>query len=619
MPKTQVGTSTQKRDENDNAEEEGSETSGSGEYTDSDNKLAEIKANFSEEGRREVVPESSLLSSKFTPPSRAGTNSQKTDEIDNVGKEGFHPTSSSSYSPVKKLSIGEGNVSEEAKGEVIPRTSVSSSQLKMKIDTSQDVEEQRVEALEKKHVKTVTGKQSLTVKSDWSDDEVEEDGTMVENVDIDEPGNPIILDKGENVLGMNPVVESNYMEEKHTTVDVNVVKSEEIESKVAIVETNVDMPKLGEHTVHEKGKVAEEPESKGDKTKGKGTVIEIDENVAELVEIEELERGKTVVGKKSNVEELLLKQKLEIEAQARKLLLEDFAEENLLMGNKVFVYPKVVTPDQVIKVFMNKSISGLKDEANVWIMGAFNDWRWKSFKKELHTTDLKGDLWSCELYIPKEAYKIDFVFFNGGDVYENNDSKDFFVLVQNGMDAYAFEDFLLEEKRRELEKLAAEQAERERQAKEQRRKEAEKVASESDRAQAKIEVERRRHILHELMKKAVSSVDNVWNIKPTEFKAEDLVRLCYNRSSGPLAHAKEVWIHGGHNNWKDGLSIVGRLEHSVEEVGDWWHIDGMREHNILFVAAMLPFIMFICKDRIFLVIRSSSKSMSLISHHLLLL
>eukprot|EP00268_Persea_americana_P031536 TRINITY_DN3074_c0_g1_i1.p1 TRINITY_DN3074_c0_g1~~TRINITY_DN3074_c0_g1_i1.p1 ORF type:complete len:1376 (-),score=335.20 TRINITY_DN3074_c0_g1_i1:219-4346(-) len=636
MPKTQVGTSTQKRDENDSAEEEGSETSVSSQDSDSDNKFTEITVNFSEGQGSEVVPENILLSNKFMPQSQAKTNSQKTDESDNAEKEGFHPTSSSSYSPINKLSKGKDDVSEEGGAEVIPRTSVFSSQLKTKTDKSQDVKEQRVEAeeekhvitvpgkqslmaesdwsddeieedatmvenehtdelgkpisleevenvlsmkeqrveaKEEKHVITVPGKQSLTAKSDWSDDEIEKDGTMVENEYTAELGKPITLEEVENVLSMKPVVESNYMEEKCTTVDVNVVKSGEIESKKAIVEINEDMPKLGEDKIHEKVKVAKEPEFKTDKTKGKGTVVEIDENTAELGEIEELERGETVVDKKPNVEELLLKQKIEIEAQARKRLLGDLAEENLLMGNKFFVYPKVVTPDQVIEVFMNKSISGLMNEVDVLIMGAFNDWRWKSFNKKLHKTDLKGDWWSCEVYIPKEAYKMDFVFFNGGDVYENNDSKDFSVPVQNGMDVYAFEDFLLEEKRRELEKLAAEQAERERKVEEQRQKEAEKAASEADRAQAKIEVERRRQIFQELMKKAVSSVHNVWHIKPSEFKAEDLVRLSYNRSSGPLAHSKEVWIHGGHNNWKDGLSIIGRLEHSVEEVGDWWHID----------------------------------------------
>ncbi|KAA8520072.1 hypothetical protein F0562_014328 [Nyssa sinensis] len=207
------------------------------------------------------------------------------------------------------------------------------------------------------------------------------------------------------------------------------------------------------------------------------------------------------------------------------------------------------------------------------IMGAFNDWRWKSFTTKLNKTPLKGDWWSCEVHVPKEAYKMDFVFFNGKDAYDNNDQKDFCINVEGGMDALEFDDFVLEEKRRELEKLAKEQDERERQAEEQRRMDAEKAASEADRAQARVEVEREREILRELMKKAVMSVDNVWYIEPSEFKGNDMVRLYYNKSSSPLAHAKDLWIHGGHNNWKDGLSIVARLVSSERKDGDWWYAD----------------------------------------------
>ncbi|KAI6704051.1 hypothetical protein NL676_013187 [Syzygium grande] len=204
-------------------------------------------------------------------------------------------------------------------------------------------------------------------------------------------------------------------------------------------------------------------------------------------------------------------------------------------------------------------------------MGAFNDWRWKSFTVRLSNTHLSGDWWSCLIHIPKEAYKMDFVFFNGQDVYDNNDTKDFSIPVEGAMDPTAFEDFLLEEKRRELEKLAKEEAERERKAEEKRRIEAEKAASEADRAQARVEVEKRREALRQLIKKAAKSVDNVWYIEPSEFKGDDMVRLYYNRSSGPLAHANELWIHGGHNNWKDGLTIAEWLDKSERKDGDWWY------------------------------------------------
>ncbi|KAL9452162.1 hypothetical protein AB3S75_008037 [Citrus x aurantiifolia] len=270
-------------------------------------------------------------------------------------------------------------------------------------------------------------------------------------------------------------------------------------------------------------------------------------------------------------EDASLKLKKEVEENLRKQEIERLADENFLRQKKIFVYPQVVKPDQDIEVFLNRSLSTLKNEPDVLIMGAFNDWRWKSFTFRLNKTHLKGDWWSCQVHVPKEAFKIDFVFFNGQNIYENNDQKDFCIAVEGLMDALAFEDFLLEEKRREQEKLAKEKAEQERQEEEWRRIEAEHAAIEADRAQARVETERKREMLQELKKMAARSVDNVWYIEPSEFKGEDLVRLYYNKQSSSLAHAKELWIHGGYNNWKDGLSIVARLVSSERTDGDWWY------------------------------------------------
>lgn len=294
--------------------------------------------------------------------------------------------------------------------------------------------------------------------------------------------------------------------------------------------------------------------------------------------------------RKQEMEENLRRQEMEenfrkqeMEANLRKQEIERLAEENFSKGNKLFVYPELVKPDQDIEVFLDKSLSTLCDELDVLIMGAFNDWRWKSFTMRLNKTHLKGDWWSCQVHVPKEAYKVDFVFFNGQNVYDNNDNKDFCIPVEGGMDLFAFDDFLLEEKCRELKKLAKEQAERERQDEEQRQREAEIAASEADRVQARVETEKRREILQRLMKNAASSVDNVWYIEPSEFKGEDMITLYYKKSSGPLANASDLWIHGGHNNWRDGLSIVEKLASSEGKDGDWWYANGMCGCNSSFL------------------------------------
>jgi hypothetical protein len=70
----------------------------------------------------------------------------------------------------------------------------------------------------------------------------------------------------------------------------------------------------------------------------------------------------------------------------------------------MFVYPPVVKLDQEIEVFLNRTLSTLRDEEDILILGAFNDWRWKSFTVRLNKADLKDNWLSCRLYVPKEAY-----------------------------------------------------------------------------------------------------------------------------------------------------------------------------------------------------------------------
>ncbi|XP_009594931.1 soluble starch synthase 3, chloroplastic/amyloplastic isoform X3 [Nicotiana tomentosiformis] len=272
-------------------------------------------------------------------------------------------------------------------------------------------------------------------------------------------------------------------------------------------------------------------------------------------------------------EDISLKLRLEMEANLRRQAIERLAEENLLQGIRLFCFPEVVKPDEDVEIFLNRSLSTLNNEHDLLIMGAFNDWRWRSFTTTLTETRLNGDWWSCKIHVPKEAYKIDFVFFNGKDVYDNNDNNDFSITVEGGMQILDFENFLLEEKRREQEKLAKEQAERERLAEEQRRIEAEKAALEVDRSQAKEEVAKKREVLQALMAKASKTRDITWYIEPSVFKCEEKVKLYYNKSSGPLSHAKDLWIHGGYNNWKDGLSVVEKLVKSERIDGDWWYTE----------------------------------------------
>lgn len=317
--------------------------------------------------------------------------------------------------------------------------------------------------------------------------------------------------------------------------------------------------------------VSKFPEAKADVQK-QGSAVLGESNVLDRSEAGD---GSDQVDRKPTKDDVLLAQKLKAEREnLRRKEIEALAEETLARGDRMFVYPLVAKPDEDIEVFLNRTLSTLNNEPDVLIMGAFNDWRWKSFSRRLEKTELHGDWLSCLLHVPKEAYKMDFVFFNGQSVYDNNDSKDFCVEIKGGMDRVEFENFLLEEKWREQEKLAKEEAERERQEEEKRRIEARKAAIEADKAQAKVETQKRREMLQPALQKAVISSVNVWYIEPSDFKAGDKVKIYYNKSYGPLAYAKEIWIHGGFNNWVDGLSIVEKLVDAELKAdsnsGDWW-------------------------------------------------
>jgi len=68
--------------------------------------------------------------------------------------------------------------------------------------------------------------------------------------------------------------------------------------------------------------------------------------------------------------------KLKLEENLWKQEIVRIAEENLLRGTNMFVYPPPgVEPDSDIEVFLNKNLSTLSDEPVILMLIAFNDWR----------------------------------------------------------------------------------------------------------------------------------------------------------------------------------------------------------------------------------------------------
>jgi len=263
----------------------------------------------------------------------------------------------------------------------------------------------------------------------------------------------------------------------------------------------------------------------------------------------------------------------EMDPQELQRMLRELAEKNYLLGNKFFVFPEVLKADSTIALYFNRDLSAIANEPDVLIKGAFNGWKWRFFTEKLHKSELGGDWWSCKLYIPKQAYRFDFVFFNGRTMYENNGKNDFVIQIESTMDEHSFADFLVEEKQRELERFAIEEAERKKQTEEEKRMKEEKAAHEAAMAQAKAEIVTKKNKLQNVLDSAKGSVDNLWYIEPISTVQEATVRVYYNRHSRPLIHSAEIWMHGGYNNWIDGLSFAERLVHHDDKDGDWWYAD----------------------------------------------
>ncbi|XP_024543721.1 starch synthase 3, chloroplastic/amyloplastic-like [Selaginella moellendorffii] len=277
--------------------------------------------------------------------------------------------------------------------------------------------------------------------------------------------------------------------------------------------------------------------------------------------------------KKREIELALAKERERIAKEAaRKREIAKLADASAFTMSKIFYYPQKVEAGAEVEIYFNRSITVLASEDSVQIMGSFNGWRWQPFTLKLEKSELGGDWWACKMDVPKEAYRMDFVFFNG-NVYENNDTKDFFVLVDDGMDQREFENFLVLEKRKEAERLAQEQAEKDRAAAEARKLAEQRAAEKADRDEAKRIVAQRRERARMVLQQALPSVPGLWDAEPTSFKAGETVKLFYNRSSRSLARSTEIWIHGGYNNWQDAVSVVEKLVPSSSRSGDWWSVE----------------------------------------------
>ncbi|GAB2259734.1 hypothetical protein Droror1_Dr00010589 [Drosera rotundifolia] len=605
FPKAPTGASVQKQDGRNKGQDDSIPTSSSGasaldvvkpEASDSGELVGssqemridgEVDNNNGKVGERSPVKESVAIVSE----SQFGCNKSivSLDKFENAGAlvEAEVGTSAIVEIGLEQNNLDIVQVSPVTKGEIILGTVESVSGIEATIHESLSVDEslENVAALLKADAETALANMEIEAKSltptfisEFSEAiEVVEDKVITEVGGFDNVGGLVTSVKPRSMI---PSLETSLSEGRLTGEVADIIEAYDASGSIGISEARTIIAEIEKRVEGDEG-----VDNDGIYSRSEATISDNDQraSVAEggdgRVEAEgnipdyDATAASSAPMKEKEVDDSSERLKQEMEAAMRRQVLEELAQENFFKSNKLFTYPKVVSAGEDVEVFLNRSLSPLKDEPNVLIMGAFNDWRWRSFTTKLNKSNLTGDWWSCQIRVPEQAFVIDFVFFNGKNVYDNNDGKDFHIALEGSMDPSAFEDFLLEEKQQELERLAKEQAERDRKAEEQRRIEAEKAAWEADRAQARADVDKQRKNLQEMIKKAPTSVSNVWYFEPSEFDCGDSVKLFYNQNSGPLGRSDEIWIHGGHNGWQEGLSIVARFVKSSRADGDWWYAE----------------------------------------------
>jgi Starch/carbohydrate-binding module (family 53) len=452
--------------------------------------------------------------------------------------------------------------------------------------------------------------QNISTGKGTTEDETEprlgSDSSLFEEEEVEKPDLLSFLDKQiTHVGGRYSSISNTILEEKQSLVESREVRSAEDEVK-SDVSSKIEEQVQKDKPIIEVSATKEKPLDKqinhvgGRYSSISNTILEEKQSIVESREVKSAEDEfksdasskieEQVQKDKSIIEVSATKEKPKIDPEEYRRRVQILAEKNLRNGNIYFIYPENVEANQEIEIFLNRSESALRGMPDVQIKGAFNGWRWKFFTERLRKTEFSGDWWSCKLFVPKQAYRIDFVFFDGGSVYENNNSRDFLVNVQNGMDETSFGEFLMEENQREMERMAREQAERERAEEEKRRREREEKARNADMAQAKAEVERKKEALRRGLQLAGTSSSGLWEFEPSGFSGGDRVRLFYNRSSRPLEHAQNIWLHGGYNNWCDGLSLAEKLVKSDKRDGDWWYADGTLR-NIYFFSFLVSLLL----------------------------
>lgn len=282
-------------------------------------------------------------------------------------------------------------------------------------------------------------------------------------------------------------------------------------------------------------------------------------------------------------------QELAIEAANKEV--EHHTPSTVAQGKEDWLFMTVpsmpVAGAKVVLYFNREQSQPLQHRPRVELYFKFNNWELDMDGSDRIDMDSVGALapgtnfFKAELVIPQDAYEMNFIFSDKEETYDNNESKNYSFPVKGDMTKAMWIDTAPERaeaeflKRKELERLAAEKAEEER----------ERAALERDVQKAQDIVNHLKYNHEELRKNAAMSFNSdsgaeILVAQQKTTRASEQIKIMYNKNASCLASidaaSSPIKIRVGHNGWQSPVDVPMKLakakpgKQNVSDTEEWW-------------------------------------------------
>jgi len=241
-------------------------------------------------------------------------------------------------------------------------------------------------------------------------------------------------------------------------------------------------------------------------------------------------------------------------------------------------------------MYFNKAQSEvLRHRPNVQLHAKFNHWELDmgiSDRVDMEASGVRkegADFVKAEFVVPKEAFEINFIFSDQGEVYDNNEMNNYCLPVTGEMTQEKWIDSAPERaeaeflKRQEEERIMAEKAEKER----------ERLALEEDARKSQDIINSIKSDYSFMTENAVTSLvrdsgEKVITSEQKTVRGSTQIRILYNRKATNLSGLQiddqdaPIMLKLGHNGWQNVVDLpMKRVKSSSKQTiaqEEWWEV-----------------------------------------------